>query len=72
MDLFAQFVGAAWDIKSIVYWLILIIGCVCVLGVVYKVSGVQEYLNKLPDWVWKIGGLVILIVVALWAIRTFF
>ena len=69
MNLLAQMYGGGTDLKSLIYNLILIIGCIVVLAIVVNVSGVKQYI---PDWAFQILGIVCLIIVALWAIRTFF
>ncbi len=57
-------IGGGWTMVDMAIFLVVMIGIVGIVYIVAKASGVP-----IPAWVFQIAGLVVLIVVAIFAIR---
>lgn len=63
MTLVAQ-IGASYSISQMAIGLIIIIGVLAIVWVIIKQSGVP-----IPQWIWTILGILLLVVVGIFAIR---
>lgn len=53
-----------WSIGSLLVFLVIVVGCFAVAFVACRAMGVE-----IPDWVIKIGWIILIVVVAVVAIR---
>ncbi len=67
LTLFAQ----TWDIRGLAYDFIILLACIVLIGIVISIPAINKYVSWVPQWFWALISLVVIVVLALWALRNF-
>ena len=68
MNILAQLVSRGGDLTGMLYQLLILMAVVVIVGIVFKYLNVRQYI---PDVVFQILVVILVVGFALWALRTF-